>query len=80
MQGLNNPLCIDFCETFLFRYYAIKSDGYYMYIVPLYFLVTVASETITCATCGELKRHTGWMRIIVRICDFRYTTHVARLS
>ena len=52
-----------------------------MCIVPLYFLVTVASADITFAACGELKRHTGRMHIIiiVRICDFRYITHVARI-
>ena len=66
-----------------FYYYAIKSDGYYISIVPLCLLVTVASADITFlvmfATCGELRRHTGWMQIMVRICDFRYLTHVARI-
>ena len=36
-----------------------------MCIVSLYFLVTVASADITFAACGELKRHTGWMHIII---------------
>ena len=65
-----------------FYYYAIKSDGYYISIVPLCLLVTVASADTTFlvmfTTCGELKRHTGLMHIIVRICDICYT-HVARI-
>ena len=50
-----------------------------MCIVPLYLLVTVASADITFAAWVELKRHTGWMHRIVRVYDFRYTTHVARI-
>ena len=51
-------------------------------LVFLYLLGRVGSADITLsvifATRDELKRHTGWMYIIVRISDFRYTTYVAR--
>ena len=62
------------CEIFFINNCTTESDDYYMCIVSLYLLDSVASVDIT---CGDLKRHTGWMYINVGICDFHYIPHIA---